>query len=111
MPEIDRIPDALLLAAVKRAVLHRDVQEGVPHWVVADHLALTRGAGTTRRLRPQLEALDAVGLLEHSRLYGRTVWKVTPKGPQTREPVPRATRVTAASRVARGARARRRAPR
>jgi hypothetical protein len=86
MPEIDRIPDALLLAAVKRAVLHRDVQEGIPHWVVADHLALTRGAGTTRRLRPQLEALEAAGLLERSRLYGRTVWKATPKGRRRASP-------------------------
>jgi hypothetical protein len=81
MPKIDRIPEGLLLAAVKRADLHQGSDRtGVPHWKVAEHLAFRHTSWTTRRLRPQLEALYAAGMLEQSRHRGIALWQLTGKG-------------------------------
>ena len=80
MPESDAIPDELLLAAVCRAQLHREREAGVPIWQVAEHLGLTHSAHTTRRLRPQLEALNTAGLAERGRHKSIVVWAITRTG-------------------------------
>lgn len=72
------VPDALVLAAVQRAERH--VRKHVPHRLVAEHLGFAPGPGVTRRLRPQLESLQAAGSLERTRKHGQEVWSLTSTG-------------------------------
>ncbi len=51
------IPDAMILAAIERAALHRG-RPGVPIWMILEHLGLPRRA---RRVRPQIRALTDAG--------------------------------------------------
>jgi hypothetical protein len=80
MPESDRIPDGLLLAAARRAEIHRGGEPGVAHSTIKAHLGLPHSAWTTRQLRPQVDALIEAGLLERGRRYGVDTLGVTPKG-------------------------------
>jgi len=75
------VSDVLVLAAVERAERHRERQEvGVwlPH--IAAHLGFVAGSWTTRRLRPQLQALVSAGALSCSRRHGLVVWALTGAG-------------------------------
>lgn len=81
------VSDTLLLAAVDRAERHRTAVttaaskvEGVPLWQVVDHLGFLRGSWTTRRLRPQIDALESTGLLAGCRRHGIAVWALTSTG-------------------------------
>jgi hypothetical protein len=74
------VADVVVLAAVERAVLHYGRPDGVPLWNVAEHLGFRSGSWTTRRLRPQLEALRTEGLLTRSRRRGLDVWALSGKG-------------------------------
>jgi hypothetical protein len=47
---------------------------------IAEHLGFVYGSWTTRRLRPQIEAFIAVGLLVRSRRHGVVVWGLTSSG-------------------------------
>jgi hypothetical protein len=80
MPDTDRIPDALLLAAAKRAQLHQDRDEGVTLAQIKAQLGLPHNGWTTQQLRPQTESLQAAGLLEHAWLHSRHLWSVTRNG-------------------------------
>jgi hypothetical protein len=80
MPEIDRIPEGLLLAAVKRAQLHQDRDEGVAIWQIKAHLGLRHNGWTTRKVPPPLDGLVTAGLLEHRWEHSRNLWVITPKG-------------------------------
>ena len=73
--------DGLVLTAVERAELHRERErEGVMMSDIAEHLGFVHGSWTTRRLRPQLEALIAEGSLARSRRHGVLVWELTDAG-------------------------------
>ncbi len=75
------VSDGLALAAVDRAERHaRREREGVPLSMVAHHLGFVHGSWTTRRLRPQLDALRLGGLLVRSRRHGIVVWGLTGDG-------------------------------
>lgn len=80
MPGTDRIPDGLVLAAVQRAQLHLQADEGVAIYRIKAHLGLPHTSWTTRLLNPQLEALVSARLLSASRIRGRDVWKITAAG-------------------------------
>jgi hypothetical protein len=80
MPESDRIPDELLLAAARRAEVHRGGEPGVTLPSIKVHLGIVHNAGTTRRLRPQVNALVEAGLLERGRRHGLDTLVVTRKG-------------------------------
>jgi hypothetical protein len=80
MPESDRIPDELLLAAARRAEVHRGGEPGVTLPSIKVHLGIVHNAGTTRRLRPQVNALVEAGLLERGRRHGLDTVVVTRKG-------------------------------
>lgn len=80
MPDTDRIPDALVLAAAKRAQLHQDRDEGVAIWQIKAHLELPHNGWTTRQLRPTLDALEARGLLEQDWVRSHHVWAITTNG-------------------------------
>ena len=70
------IPDAMILAAIERAALHRG-RPGVPIWMILEHLSLPRRA---RRVRPQIRALTDAGALATSRAHGVQLWSLTAAG-------------------------------
>jgi hypothetical protein len=79
--KFEPVSDELILAAVERAQRHRERwQEGVwmPH--VAAHLGFVHSSWTTRRLRPQLDALLADGALSCARRGGFVLWGLTSAG-------------------------------
>jgi hypothetical protein len=86
MPEFDRIPDALLLAAVKRAQLNEGRDEGVAIWMIKAHLGLPHDGWTTRQVRPLLDALVSAGLLEHAWVRRRHLWAITSTGGRRASP-------------------------
>lgn len=72
------VPNELVLAAIARAEHHRARDHpGVLLREAAEHLGLTPGAWTTRRLRPRFEALERAGALERSRRHGIVMWRLT----------------------------------
>lgn len=73
------VSDAQVLAAVDRAERHRQ-RDGVVRSDIAAHLGFVHGSWTTRRLRPQLDALTGHGLLSSSRRHGVVVWAITQRG-------------------------------
>jgi hypothetical protein len=70
------IPDAMILAAIERAALHRG-RPGAPIWMILEHLSLPRRA---RRVRPQIRALTDAGVLATSRAHGVQLWSLTAAG-------------------------------
>jgi hypothetical protein len=88
------VSDALVLAAVERAECHRERErEGVMMSDIAEHLGFVHGSWTTRRLRPQLDALIANGSLARSRRHGVVVWALTEAGRRQLERMRRAGEV------------------
>jgi hypothetical protein len=75
------VSDELVLAAVGRAERHREREaEGVMMSDIAEHLGFVHGSWTTRRLRPQIDAFIAAGLLVRSRRHGVVIWGLTSAG-------------------------------
>ncbi len=75
------VSDDMVLAAVERAERHRERKdEGVMMSDIAEHLGFVYGSWTTRRLRPQIEAFIAAGLLVRSRRHGVLIWGLTSSG-------------------------------
>jgi hypothetical protein len=75
--------DDLVLAAIDRASRHRsanDPGETLPQ--IKRHLDLPHHSGTTRRLRPKLDALQDAGLIKTFRLHSRGLWLLTGAGQQ-----------------------------
>jgi hypothetical protein len=76
------VSDALLLAAIDRAQRHSShgSDAGV-HWgAVLNHLGFAHTGATTRKLRPQADALIARGLIETLKRHSRPVIKLTSSG-------------------------------
>jgi hypothetical protein len=73
------VEDELVLAAIDRALLHRQASE-VWLSVVAEHLGFEPGAPTTRRLRPQLVELHRDGLVTVEIRYSREYVSLTSAG-------------------------------
>lgn len=81
LERFEPVSDGLVLAAVERAEGHREREgEGVMMSDIAEHLGFVHGSWTTRRLRPQLDALIAEGSLARSRCHGVVVWALTEAG-------------------------------
>ncbi len=77
----EAVSDDVVLAAVGRAERHREREgKGVMMSDIAEHLGFIHGSWTTRRLRPQIEALIAAGLLVRSRRHGVVIWGLTSSG-------------------------------
>jgi hypothetical protein len=75
------VSDEVVLAAVGRAERHREREgEGVMMSDIAEHLGFVHGSWTTRRLRPQIDAFIAAGLLVRSRRGGVVIWGLTSAG-------------------------------
>lgn len=71
------VSELQILAAVARAQRHSD---RVFPSRVAEHLGFEHSSATTRRLRPQLEALRADGSLATERYKHSAVWMLTARG-------------------------------
>jgi hypothetical protein len=77
----ETFPDDLILAALDRAERHaRGAGPGVLFQRAVEHLGLRHGAWTTRRTRPQFEALEQAGMVERLRRQGLVVWRLTRRG-------------------------------
>jgi hypothetical protein len=88
------VSNGLVLAAVERAERHREREgEGVMMSDIAEHLGFVHGSWTTRRLRPQIDALIAEGSLALSRRHGVVVWALTEAGRRQLERMRRAGEV------------------
>jgi DNA-binding PadR family transcriptional regulator len=97
--------DEQLIAAIDRAERHRLRHDDRPAdsrrpekpgaWLetVKEHLGLNRGGWTTRQLRPQLDRLQAAGLIEQVRRNGAKVWHVTEAGQRHLEAEQRTGRI------------------
>jgi hypothetical protein len=80
MPE-GPLSDALILAALERAELHRGRDEpGVLYATVVGHLGLPMGSATGRRLRPRFRELEASGLIRSFKRHGSVVYTLTERG-------------------------------
>jgi hypothetical protein len=73
------VSDLLVLAAIERAECHQRV-EGVLWGHIAMHLGAQPAAATTRKLRPQVNALIEAGAVRQSRRGGCKVWGLTAAG-------------------------------
>lgn len=73
------VSDLLVLAAIQRAQRHK-AKRPVLRGEIAENLGFVHSGYTTRRLRPQLESLQAGGSLERLREHGLEVWALTPPG-------------------------------
>jgi hypothetical protein len=74
-------PDALILAALARAELHRGRDESGAHYSsIVAHLGLTMGPSTGHKLRPRVRAMEAAGLIRSFKRHGSLAYKATPKG-------------------------------
>jgi len=87
MPAKERTPDApisddLILAAIERAERHRHPRRapGISLSAVKRHLGLPHHGGTTRRLHPQLKALETAELIEQFHRKGSKVIAITDTG-------------------------------
>jgi hypothetical protein len=75
------VSDELLVAAIERAQRHaRHGEHGALRRDIAEHLGFIHGSATTRKLRPQIDALIAAGLIEYSKLHGLKRWSLTSAG-------------------------------
>lgn len=79
MAQSNDVPELLVLAAVERAMRHREA-DGAPAWEVYAHLGLPRRSVGARAARRQLDALTASGALERSRRRSIEQWSPTPAG-------------------------------
>lgn len=70
------IPDVTVLAAIDRAERHRG-RQGVPVWLVFEHLGIPR---RSRRVRAQLRSLVQDGAIEQRRAHGVDIWALAPNG-------------------------------
>jgi hypothetical protein len=87
------VSDAQILAAIHRAEVH-DEQEDASRADLAAHLGFAHNSGTTRRLRPQLDALRAAGQVLDVRRNGLYLLALTAAGRRALEQAQSAGGVT-----------------
>jgi hypothetical protein len=80
MPERDAIPEATVLAAVRRAQLHGEDRDGVSLPTIKEHLGLRHTGWTTQLLRPTLDRLVVAGLLRCTWKRSHHWWAITSPG-------------------------------
>lgn len=84
MSTFEPLSDALILVALDRAERHqrpnRWRETGVNWTRLVVHLGFLPRSGTTRKLRPQVQALIDAGLVRRTRNAGRVRWGLTEAG-------------------------------
>jgi hypothetical protein len=77
----DEMDDELVLAAVRRAVLHgRAGDTGAPLRAVLAHLSIARRTARARAARERLDDLTGRGALQRATKHSVPVWKLAPAG-------------------------------
>jgi hypothetical protein len=80
-PPEQQLGDPLVLAAVRRAALHRaGAGEGAPLADIAAHLGVRRRSRQAATLRAALTKLEQRGLLTSARAHGIALWRASPRG-------------------------------
>jgi hypothetical protein len=75
----ERVSDAQLLGAIDRAEVH-DEHDHASRADIAAHLDFAHNSWTTRRLRPQFDALRSAGRVRDVRRYGLNLLALTAAG-------------------------------
>jgi hypothetical protein len=73
------VSDTQLLGAIQRAEVH-DEHDHASRADIAAHLGFAHNSWTTRRLRPQLDALRSAGRMRDVRRYGLNLLALTAAG-------------------------------
>ncbi len=76
---VEPVSDAEILAAIHRAEVH-DKQDDASRADIAAHLGFVHNSWTTKRLRPQIEALRAAGRIRDVRRCGLDLLALTDAG-------------------------------
>jgi hypothetical protein len=76
---VEPVSDAQILAAIHRAEVH-DAQDDASRADVAAHLGFAHNSWTTKRLRPQIDALKAAGRIRDVRRNGLDLLALTAAG-------------------------------
>jgi hypothetical protein len=76
---VEPVSDAQILAAIDRAEVH-DQHDDASRWDIAAHLGFVHNSWTTRRLRPQLDALRSAGRIRNVRRCGVDLVALTTTG-------------------------------
>ena len=73
---VESVSDAQILAAIRRAEVH-DAQDDASRADIAEHLGFMHNSSTTKRLRPQIDALKAAGQIRDVRRNGLDLLALT----------------------------------
>lgn len=81
LSRVEPVSDAQILAAINRAELHdRNQRPDAGRWEIAAHLGFVHNSWTTRRLRPQIDALRSAGRIRNVRRCGIDLVALTATG-------------------------------
>lgn len=81
LSRVEPVSDAQILAAIDRAEVHdRNQRPDAGRWEVAAHLGFVHNSWTTRRLRPQIDALRSAGRIRNVRRCGIDLVALTAAG-------------------------------
>jgi hypothetical protein len=81
LSRVEPVSDAQILAAIDRAEAHdRNQIPDAARWDIAAHLGFVHDSWTTRRLRPQIDALKAAGRIHDVRRLGIDLVALTSTG-------------------------------
>jgi hypothetical protein len=81
LSRIEPVSDAQILAAINRAEAHdRNQIPDAGRWDIAAHLGFVHNSWTTRRLRPQIDALKSAGRIRNVRRCGIDLVALTATG-------------------------------
>lgn len=84
LSRVKPVSDAQILAAIDRAEAHdRNQVPDAGRWDIAAHLGFVHNSWTTRRLRPQMDALRATGRIRDVRRLGLDLVALTSTGRRT----------------------------
>jgi hypothetical protein len=84
LSRVEPVSDAQILAAIDRAEAHdRNQIPDAARWDIAAHLGFVHNSWTTRRLRPQIDALKSAGRIRDVRRLGLDLVALTSAGRRT----------------------------
>ncbi len=92
-PHAELIPDELILAALDRAMRHRERQEAATKNSIYQHLAIPTRSGAARHVHRRIAALEETGAVERSRRHGFDVWSLTSYGWRRLQPAQHAGKI------------------
>lgn len=79
-PDQPTVTRETVLAALRRAALHRTDRDSAPIWAVREHLGVTTRSAEGRAVRAHLAAFERDGLAVRESSHGVPVWSLTAAG-------------------------------